>query len=148
MTNRFRNSLPRCTAMTAQGKSCAMVAARDGLCRYNQPALAWKRIKITELRPVDIGLPDALQSQSGRRRTGRPEMTEYYPRTRVGTGTHSILMVIVRIYPTSGTAIEVFLRLFVTVSFLKVRVRAYACAQERAIRSLPSASRTAPRLRQ
>jgi hypothetical protein len=45
----------------------------------------------------------------------------------VGAGTHSILMVIVRIYPTSGTAIEVqFLSLFVTVSFLKVRVRAHA----------------------
>jgi hypothetical protein len=42
----------------------------------------------------------------------------------VGAGTHSILMVIVRIYPTSVTAIEVqFLSLFVTVSFLKVRVR-------------------------
>ena len=40
VTNRLRNSRPRCTAITAQGKRCAMVAARDGLCRYHHPALA------------------------------------------------------------------------------------------------------------
>jgi hypothetical protein len=39
VTNRLR-SLPRCTAITAQGKRCAMVAARDGLCRYHHPTLA------------------------------------------------------------------------------------------------------------
>jgi hypothetical protein len=57
----------------------------------------------------------------------------------------SVLMVIVRMhedrgwmpaYPTSGTAIEFqFLSLFVTVSFLKVRVRAHA-RKRTAIRSL------------
>jgi len=35
VTNRLRNSLPRCKAMTAQGKRCATVASR-----YHHPALA------------------------------------------------------------------------------------------------------------
>jgi hypothetical protein len=57
-------------------------------------------------------------------------------------------MVIVRIYPTSGTAIEVqFLSLFVTVSFLKVRVRAHA-RKEASIRGLHLNRRTQPILSQ
>ena len=49
-----------------------MVAARDVV---DHPALAVETHKNKRITPVDIGLPDALQNQSERRRTGAT--TEY-----------------------------------------------------------------------
>jgi hypothetical protein len=52
-----------------------MVAARDVV---DHPALAVETHKNKRITPVDIGLPDALQNQSERRRTGATRNDRIY----------------------------------------------------------------------
>ena len=70
VTNRLRNSLPRCTAMTAQGKRCAMVAAHDGLCRYHHPALAAETHKNNRIGTRRYWAARRLAKSVGGRRIG------------------------------------------------------------------------------